>query len=114
MSIAKTNINWFDTFFTSELNDPLDDSIMMFFLLDFGMDRLVMWNIDNKVHGKFLFTKDPLQVDVRDVMFDFDYSNYLFAFEIECNYPGAVVEGSVFFQNITAYSSSGTHFQNLV
>ena len=61
-------------------------------------------NLDLRIHGKPLVTYDPLNLRVKNVIFDFDYAMSGWVMEIGCNYPEAQLTGEVYFDNHTVYS----------
>jgi hypothetical protein len=56
-----------------------------------------------KVHGKTLVTHDPLDLHLINISFEYDYANYAWIIEVDCNYPEARLDGEIELKNHTVY-----------
>jgi hypothetical protein len=99
--IAQASVQFDRFLFTHELYDPMDAKLMLFRLVNLQIHTFNMYNSDMKVHGKTLFTADPLDFDLKNITFEYDYASYAWALEINCKTPGSTLTGTVVLQNHT-------------
>jgi hypothetical protein len=104
--IVQLSSEWSNIEFSHQLDRVLDDSLTLFRPINLGKHKIEFYNCDFKIQGKLLTTYDPLDIKVVNATFDYDYANWGFVAEVQCNYPGVRLDGELFFKNNTVYSGN--------
>lgn len=89
---------------THSLSDPLDDKYTLFWPVYLQEKAFVIKNAIARIHGKPLYSNDPLDLHLENIWFEYDYANHGWRIESDCNYPEAVKTGTVLLRNHTIFS----------